>query len=227
MSSINKVIIVGRLGNDPDVRQFQNGGNVTHISVATSERWNDKSTGERREQTEWHRISLFNRLGEISAQYLRKGSLVYIEGRLQTRKYTDQQGIERHITEIIANDMRMLGGNSGQATGYDDNHSQHQANSFNHSTPNPQAGYTNHPPATHSPHNPYAQQPPQNNAPAAHSFAPPAPMPASEPALSAPQTHAPSPIDNTQNQFGKAPNAPTNTLNPNPLGPTDDSDIPF
>ncbi len=109
MTSVNKVIIVGRLGQDPDVRQFSNGGGVTHISVATSEKWTDRNTGEPREQTEWHRISLFNRLGEIAAQYLRKGALVYIEGSLHTRKYTDQQGVERFAVEIRASEMRMLG----------------------------------------------------------------------------------------------------------------------
>ncbi|OOR89636.1 hypothetical protein B0181_06620 [Moraxella caviae] len=118
MSSVNKVIIVGRLGNDPEVRQFQNGGGVTNISVATSERWTDKNTGERKEQTEWHRISLFNRLGEIAAQYLRKGSMVYVEGSLQTRKYTDQQGVERYSTEIRASEMRMLSSNNDNQGGY-------------------------------------------------------------------------------------------------------------
>ena len=119
MSSVNKVIIVGRLGNDPEVRQFQNsGGGVTNISVATSERWNDKQTGEQKEVTEWHRISLFNRLGEIAAQYLRKGSTVYIEGSLQTRKYTDQQGIERYTTEIRASEMRMLSSKQDNQGGY-------------------------------------------------------------------------------------------------------------
>ena len=118
-ASINKVIIVGRLGQDPEVRQFSNGGGVTHISVATSEKWTDRNTGEPREQTEWHHISLFNRLGEIAAQYLRKGSMVYIEGSLQTRKYTDQQGIERYSTEIRASEMRMLGGGQqSQQGGY-------------------------------------------------------------------------------------------------------------
>lgn len=120
MSSVNKVIIVGRLGNDPETRQFQNGGGVTNISVATSERWTDKNTGERKEQTEWHRISLFNRLGEIAAQYLRKGSMVYVEGSLQTRKYTDQQGVERYSTEIRASEMRMLSSN-GDSQGFGGN----------------------------------------------------------------------------------------------------------
>lgn len=110
MASVNKVIIVGNLGNDPEIRQFQNGGKVATISVATSERWTDKMTGEQREQTEWHRISLFNRLAEIVEQYLRKGSSVYIEGSLHTRKWTDDKGIERYSTEIRANSMQMLGG---------------------------------------------------------------------------------------------------------------------
>lgn len=110
MASINKVTIIGHLGQDPEVRQFQNGGSLTSINVATSERWIDKNTGEQKEQTEWHRISLFNRLGEIAAQYLRKGMLVYIEGSLHTRKYTDAQGIERYSTEVQANQMQMLGG---------------------------------------------------------------------------------------------------------------------
>ena len=119
MASINKVIIVGRLGQDPEIRQFQNGGSLTSINVATSERWTDKNTGEQKEVTEWHRISLFNRLAEIAGQYLSKGSLVYIEGSLHTRKYTDQQGIERYSTEVRANQMQMLGGGQqSQQGGY-------------------------------------------------------------------------------------------------------------
>lgn len=136
--SVNKVIIVGRLGNDPEVRQFQNGGGVTHISVATSEKWTDKNTGEKKEQTEWHRISLFNRLGEIAAQFLRKGSMVYVEGSLHTRKYTDQQGIERYATEIRASEMRMLGGSNndsgyhqgGNFGGHHDTYGGYQNNNF-------------------------------------------------------------------------------------------------
>ena len=119
MASINKVIIVGRLGQDPEVRQFQNGGQVANLSIATSERWTDKQTGEQKEATEWHRVSLFNRLAEIAGQYLYKGSLVYIEGSLHTRKYTDQQGIERYSTEVRANQMQMLpSGQNNQQQGY-------------------------------------------------------------------------------------------------------------
>ena len=111
MRGVNKVIIVGNLGSDPEVKQFANGGSVTTISVATSEQWNDKQTGEKREQTEWHRISLYNKLAEIAAQYLRKGSQVYVEGKLKTRKYQDQNGQDRYVTEIRADQMQMLGGN--------------------------------------------------------------------------------------------------------------------
>lgn len=110
MRGVNKVIIIGHLGADPESRQFSNGGSVTNISVATSEQWTDKQTGEKREATEWHRIVLFNRLGEVAAQYLRKGSQVYIEGSLQTRKWQDQNGQDRYITEIKANNMQILSG---------------------------------------------------------------------------------------------------------------------
>ncbi|MCG3843624.1 single-stranded DNA-binding protein [Psychrobacter sp. Ps1] len=113
MRGVNKVIIIGNLGADPEARQFSNGGSVTNISVATSEQWTDKQSGEKREATEWHRIALFNRLGEIAAQYLRKGSKVYIEGSLRTRKYQDQSGQDRYITEIRAEQMQMLDGATG------------------------------------------------------------------------------------------------------------------
>ncbi len=132
MRGVNKVIIVGNLGSDPEVKQFANGGSVTRIAVATSEQWNDKQTGERREQTEWHRISLFNKLGEIAAQYLRKGSQVYIEGSLRTNKYTDQNGIERYATEIRAEQMQMLGSNNaGQSVYGGNNFTQNNQNNQN------------------------------------------------------------------------------------------------
>jgi len=112
MRGINKIIIIGHLGADPESHQFSNGGNVTNISVATSEQWTDKQTGEKREATEWHRIALFNRLGEIAAQYLKKGSKVYIEGSLRTRKWQDQNGQDRYTTEVRADKMQMLGASS-------------------------------------------------------------------------------------------------------------------
>lgn len=128
MRGVNKVIIVGRLGNDPESRQFSNGGSVTNISVATSEQWTDKQTGEKREATEWHRISLFNRLGEIAAQYLRKGSQVYIEGSLRTRKWQDQNGQDRYTTEIRADQMQMLdSAGANNNTGFAGNQQQSQS----------------------------------------------------------------------------------------------------
>ena len=111
MRGVNKVIIIGNLGADPEARQFNSGGSVTNISVATSEQWTDKQSGEKREATEWHRVSLFNRLGEIAAQYLRKGSKVYIEGSLRTRKYQAPDGSDRYATEIRADQMQMLDSN--------------------------------------------------------------------------------------------------------------------
>lgn len=111
MRGVNKVIIIGNLGADPEARQFNNGGSVTNISVATSEQWTDKQSGEKREATEWHRVSLFNRLGEIAAQYLRKGSKVYIEGSLRTHKYQAPDGSDRYATEIRADQMQMLDSN--------------------------------------------------------------------------------------------------------------------
>ena len=106
---INKVIIVGNLGADPDSRAMPSGNAVTNISVATSESWNDRDTGEKQEKTEWHRVVFFNRLAEIAAQYLKKGSQVYVEGKLQTRIWEDKEGNERWTTEVVANQMQMLG----------------------------------------------------------------------------------------------------------------------
>ncbi len=115
---INKVILIGNLGNDPEVRYMPQGGAVANITVATSESWTDKATNERKEQTEWHRVVIYQRLAEIAGEYLRKGSKVYIEGRLKTRKWQDQQGVERYTTEIIANDLQMLDGRGdGQGQG--------------------------------------------------------------------------------------------------------------
>jgi single-strand DNA-binding protein len=108
MRGVNKVILVGTLGQDPETKSFSNGGSVTQFSIATSEQWVDKNSGERKEMTEWHRIVLNNRLGEVAQQYLRKGSKVYIEGSLRTRKWTDQSGQERYVTEIRGDNMQML-----------------------------------------------------------------------------------------------------------------------
>ena len=114
---INKVIIVGNLGNDPETRYMPSGDAVTNISVATSESWKDKQTGEQKEKTEWHKVVMFRRLGEIAAEYLRKGSQVYIEGKLRTNKWQDKNGNDRYTTEIIADEMQMLGGRGGGGGG--------------------------------------------------------------------------------------------------------------
>ncbi|MCH2476972.1 MAG: single-stranded DNA-binding protein [Gammaproteobacteria bacterium] len=113
---INKVIVVGNLGADPDSRTMPSGNAVTNISVATSESWNDKETGEKQEKTEWHRVVFFGRLAEIASDYLKKGSQVYVEGKLQTRKWEDKEGNERWTTEIVANQMQMLGERMSQGT---------------------------------------------------------------------------------------------------------------
>ena len=107
---INKVILVGNLGADPETRYTANGGAITNIRLATSENWKDKQTGDNQERTEWHRVVLFGKLGEIAGEYLKKGRQVYIEGSLRTNKYTDKDGIERYSTDIVANEMQMLGG---------------------------------------------------------------------------------------------------------------------
>ena len=113
---INKVILVGNLGADPDTRYMPSGKAVTNIRIATSESWKDKQTGEMQEKTEWHRIKFFGRLAEIAGEYLKKGSQVYIEGRLRTRKWQDKEGRDRYTTEVIANDMQMLGSRAGGAS---------------------------------------------------------------------------------------------------------------
>jgi single-strand DNA-binding protein len=112
---INKVIIIGNLGADPETRAMPSGTTVANLRVATSESWRDKQTGEQQERTEWHRVALFGRLAEIAGEYLRKGSQVYIEGSLRTRKWQDKQGNDRYSTEIIGNDLQMLGGRGGGA----------------------------------------------------------------------------------------------------------------
>lgn len=120
MASVNKVILVGRLGKDPETRYMPNGDAVTNATVATSETWKDKA-GEKQEKTEWHRVTFYRKLAEIAGEYLKKGSMVYIEGRLETRKWTDKAGVEKYTTEIIANEMQLLssrsssGGNSAEA----------------------------------------------------------------------------------------------------------------
>jgi single-strand DNA-binding protein len=114
---INKVILIGHLGADPETRAMPSGMTVANMRLATTESWKDKQSGEQQERTEWHNVALFGRLGEIAAEYLRKGSQVYIEGRLRTRKWQDKEGRDRYTTEIVANEMQMLGGRGGAGGG--------------------------------------------------------------------------------------------------------------
>lgn len=119
MASVNKVILIGNLGKDPEVRYMPNGEAVTNITLATTETWKDKNTGEKKETTEWHRVVFFRKLAEIAGQYLKKGSSVYIEGALKTRKWQDKDGQERYTTEIVADEMKMLGARQGGDSGGD------------------------------------------------------------------------------------------------------------
>jgi single-strand DNA-binding protein len=120
MASVNKVTLIGNLGRDPETRYMPNGEAVTNVTLATTESWKDRTSGERQEKTEWHRVTFYRRLAEIAGEYLKKGSQVYVEGRLETRKWTDKEGKERYTTEIIASEMKMLGSRSGAgAPNYD------------------------------------------------------------------------------------------------------------
>lgn len=116
---VNKVILVGNLGKDPEVRYSPDGKAVTNVTMATSETWKDKTTGEKQERTEWHRVVFFSRLAEIAGEYLKKGAQIYVEGRLQTRKWQDKEGKDRYTTEIVANEMQMLGSREGRGTAPD------------------------------------------------------------------------------------------------------------
>jgi single-strand DNA-binding protein len=109
MASVNKVILVGNLGKDPEIRYLPSGSAICNVTIATSRQWKDKTSGDRQEETEWHRVTFFERLAEIAGEYLKKGSAVYVEGRLKTRKYTDKDGVEKYATEIVATEMQLLG----------------------------------------------------------------------------------------------------------------------
>lgn len=124
---INKVILIGNLGKDPEVKYAANGNAIANITLATSESWKDKNTGEQVDKTEWHRVVFFRRLAEIAGEYLKKGSKVYIEGKLQTRKWQDQNGQDRYTTEVVANEMQMLDSRGGGSTSFDQSQSQSQS----------------------------------------------------------------------------------------------------
>lgn len=136
MASVNKVIVVGNLGRDPETRYMPSGDAMTNIAVATTDKWKDKASGEQKEATEWHRIAFFGKLAEIAGQYLKKGSQVYIEGKLRTRKWTDKDGVEKYTTEIIADTMQMLGSRQGMGGGA----AMDEGNGAPASRPNPSAG---------------------------------------------------------------------------------------
>jgi single-strand DNA-binding protein len=136
---INKVILVGNLGADPDTRYMPSGKAVTNIRIATSESWKDRQTGDQQERTEWHTVVLFDKLGEIAAEYLRKGSQVYIEGSLRTRKWQDKEGKDRYTTEIVARDMQMLGGRGGAGGGGGESRAARSAPAEDRSAPAPAA----------------------------------------------------------------------------------------
>jgi single-strand DNA-binding protein len=142
---VNKVILIGNLGQDPEVKYMPSGGAVTNVTIATSETWKDKSSGEKQERTEWHRVVFFQRLAEIAGEYLKKGSKVYVEGRLQTRKWQDKDGQDRYTTEIIASEMQMLdgrgaGAGGGGMGGGDYNQSSQSSQPSRQSSPAPSGG---------------------------------------------------------------------------------------
>ena len=135
MASVNKVIIVGNLGKDPEVRYAPSGSAICNITIATSRQWKDKTSGEKQEETEWHRVVFYDRLAEIAGEYLKKGRPVYVEGRLKTRKWTDKEGVEKFTTEIVAAEMQLLGGREGGGGGDDGGGGQRSA-----PAPRPAAG---------------------------------------------------------------------------------------
>ncbi|HET9822874.1 MAG TPA: single-stranded DNA-binding protein [Burkholderiaceae bacterium] len=117
MASVNKVILIGNLGRDPEVRYAPSGSAICNVTIATSRQWKDKTSGERQEETEWHRVVFYDRLAEIAGEYLKKGRPVYVEGRLKTRKWTDKDGVEKYTTEIVADQMQLLGSREGMGEG--------------------------------------------------------------------------------------------------------------
>jgi single-strand DNA-binding protein len=179
---INKVIIVGNIGGDPDVRYMPNGNAVTNVTIATSETWKDKQTGQNQERTEWHRVVFFNRLGEIAGEYLRKGSKVYVEGALRTRKWQGQDGTDRYTTEIVASEMQMLDSRGGSSEGgYQQQTPQQQQGGYQQQAPQQQA------PQQAAPQQNYQQQAPQQQAAPKQNFqqAPAQPAPQQAPAAQA------------------------------------------
>ncbi|GDY38800.1 single-stranded DNA-binding protein [Acidovorax sp. NB1] len=171
MASVNKVIIVGNLGRDPEMRTFPSGDQVANVTIATTDKWKDKQSGEMKEATEWHRVVFNGRLAEIAGQYLRKGSQVYVEGSLRTRKWTDQSGVEKYSTEIRADQMQMLGSRQGMGGGGQGGGGQ-QGGGYDDGYGGDQGGY---------------DQAPRRAAPAPRPMAAPAPRPSPAPVAQAPR----------------------------------------
>ena len=171
MASVNKVIIVGNLGRDPEMRSFPSGDQIANVTIATTDKWKDKQSGEMKEATEWHRVVFNGRLAEIAGQYLRKGSQVYVEGSLRTRKWTDQSGVEKYSTEIRADQMQMLGSRQGMGGGGQGGGGQ-QGGGYDDGYGGDQGGY---------------DQAPRRAAPAPRPMAAPAPRPAPAPVAQAPR----------------------------------------
>lgn len=171
MASVNKVIIVGNLGRDPEMRTFPSGDQVANVTIATTDKWKDKQSGEMKEATEWHRVVFNGRLAEIAGQYLRKGSQVYVEGSLRTRKWTDQSGVEKYSTEIRADQMQMLGSRQGMGGGGQGGGGQ-QGGGYDDGYGGDQGGY---------------DQAPRRAAPVPRPMAAPAPRPAPAPVAQAPR----------------------------------------
>jgi single-strand DNA-binding protein len=140
MASINKVILIGNLGRDPEVRYTTSGAAICNLTIATSRNWKDKTSGDKVEETEWHRVVFYDRLAEIAGEYLKKGRSVYVEGRLKTRKWTDKDGVEKYTTEVIAENMQMLGGREGMGGGDEADHAATAAASTARPTQRPAAG---------------------------------------------------------------------------------------
>lgn len=167
MASINKVILVGHLGQDPEVKYMPSGGAVTNISIATTDSWKDKASGEKKENTEWHRVVFFNRLAEIVGEYLRKGSQVYIEGNLRTRKWQDQNGVDKYTTEIVAREMQMLGSRAGGSSDF--NQAPQQQSGYQQQGGQQQGGGQQQAPQQ-SAQQPQQQAPQQQNTPPPQNF---------------------------------------------------------
>ena len=225
MAGVNKVIILGNLGKDPEVRFMPNGGAVANLALATSDSWKDKQSGEQKEKTEWHRVVIFGKLAEIAGEYLKKGSKVYIEGSLQTKKWTNQQGQDQYSTDVVVQGyngvMQMLDGKSsqGQGGGFA-NQGQQQGGGFQQQAPQQQQGGFAPQQQAQSQQGGFA---PQQQAPAQQGgFAPQQQAPAQQQGGFAPQQQAPA-----QQQGGFAPQQQAPKVNPQEPSIDFDDDIPF